>query len=248
MDREVVFPEKWTAPKELTRALPRETKLTGRGLFNVILAVIFLMASIGLAFWLRNEAARDAAHAATLHVQGQQATGEITTLWHKDRGRVPMVAYAFSANGARIHGESQVPDSQWTKLQKAGFLPVLYLPSNPSVNHPAGWDERSVPDWFPIALPLVWVFGAAFLLFNLRRQGRVAAEGVPAAGVVTRCYRVKGGWAARYQFKTKDGAIVKGRDKMWRKFTEGAPVCVLYLPDNPRRNNLYPLCLYTISQ
>jgi hypothetical protein len=249
MDREVVFPEHWTPPRELTRALPRETKLSGRGMLHVVLGVVFLVASVGLGIWLHGKAVQEAAKTAAFHSQSQEASGEITKLWYQDtREREPMVTYAFTANGVRMEGESPVPTKLWAGIRKAGFLPVRYLPSNPAINHPAAWDEAGVPEWFPIVLPATWVAVGAFLLFRVWREARVATDGVPAPGVVTRCFRVKGGWSARYQFQTPDGAILKGRDKVQRKVDEGSTTCVLYLPDNPRRSNLYPLCLHKVQE
>ncbi len=246
MQPDVTFPSNWTPPRELTRALPRETRLSGRGMFNVILSVVFMVAALFLGLWLKNQTAQQTSHTQQLRSQGQEARAEISKLWQSKSTH--MVGYAFSANGMRIHGQAEVPDKVWPTIQKAGFLPVRYLPSDPSVNHPAAWDQESLPDWFPVMIPVLWAVGSGILLFNLRRQRTVATEGVPAAGVIVKCTRIKGGWAARYQFRTPDGAVAKGRDRVWHRVEPGSTVCVLYLPDNPRRNNLYPVCLYTVNQ
>ncbi len=248
MDANVALPDNWTPPRELMRALPRETQLSGRGMFNVILGGVFFIAAIVLGFWLNNESAQQAAQTSALHAQGQEANAEITGLSREGRGSTPTVAYAFTVNGVRMRGRASVPNDLWPKLQKAGFVLVRYLPSKPAVNHPAAWDPAGVPAWFPFLIPSLWAVGSLFLVAMVRRQAKVAAEGVPAPGVVTKCFRIKGGWAARYQFRSKDGTIVKGRDRVHSKFDSGATICVLYLPDNPRRNYIYPLCLYRVTQ
>ena len=230
------------------RALPRETRISGRGMFNVILGGVFMIAAIYLGYWMRNDGERRASQTTVLHTQGQQATGEIGRLWSTDRGRVHMVGYTFTANGIRLRGEASVPRERWAAIQKAGFLPIRFLPSNPAVNHPAAWDEAGVPDWFPFVFPLVWAGCSAILLIGLRRQGQIAAEGVPTAGVITRCFRIKGGWAARYQFRTDDGSIAKGRNRVSSRLEPGAAICVLYLPQNPRRCSIYPLSAYKVVQ
>jgi hypothetical protein len=247
LDPNVAFPENWTPPRELSRALPRETTLSGRGMFNIILGGIFLIAAIALGFWIHNDGAQQAQQTSALHAQGQEANAEITRLSREGKGSTPAVAYAFTANGVRIVGHASAPNDLWPKLQKAGFLLVRYLPSNPAVNHPAAWDPDGVPAWFPVLIPAMWAVGALILLNMLRRQAQVAAEGIPAPGVVTKCSRIKGGWSARYQFRTKDGAIVKGRDRVYSKLEPGANVCVLYLAEKPRRSYLYPLCLYRVA-
>jgi hypothetical protein len=247
MDPTVSFPTNWSPPPELRRAIPREKHLSGRAKLKVILGGVFLIAAVVMGFWLHNEGAQDTAQTQLLRTQGQEANGEITKLWHRDRGRGNMVSYAFTANGVRIRGEASVPKERWASIQKAGFLPVRFLPSNPAINHPAAWDETSVPDWFPILVPSMWAVGSLILLISLLRQGKVAAEGVPVAGVVTKCFRIKGGWATRYQFRANDGTVVNGRDRVYSRLEPGATVCVMYLPENPRRNYLYPMSLYRIT-
>jgi hypothetical protein len=217
-------------------------------MFNIILGVVFLIAAITLGVWLNHDGERQAGQTAALRSQGQEASAEITRLWHQGKSSTPMVAYAFTANGIRIRGDAAVPQSVWPALRKAGFLPVRFLPSNPTVNHPAGWERPALPAWFPFLIPGVWAIGSGILLFSVRRQGQVAAEGLPAAGVVSRCTRIKGGWSVRYQFRAKDGVIAKGRDRVWSRLEPGAAICVLYLPENPRRNYVYPLSLYRVAE
>ena len=246
MDPQFAFPENWAAPRELTRALPRETQLTGRGKFMVAMAWMFLIAAIPLYVWMHNQQVQTSAQNELLRTQGKDAHGEIVRLWRRDRGRIPMVGYAFTANGVRLTGESSVPSGMWAGVQKAGFLPVRYLPSDPSINHPAAWEAKTNPAWMPFLFPAMLAAGGGFLLWNLHRQSLLAAEGMPAAGVVTKCFRIKNGWVVRYQFRMKDGTVTSGRDRRDRKLEAGAPVCVLYSSENPRRNQLYPTCMYRV--
>jgi len=245
MDPVFAIPEDWTAPRELTRALPRETQLTARGRFMLVMAWMFLIAAVPLYVWMHNDVARKTSQNELLRTQGQEANGEIARLWSGDRGRQHMVGYAFTANGVRVRGEAAVPSSQWAVLQKAGFLPVRYLPSNPAINHPAAW-EASTNLWMPSIAPAILVAGGAFLLWTLRRQNRLTAEGVPAPGVVTRCVRVKNGWMVRYQFRLRDGTLGKGRCQTQRRLEAGTSVCILYRADNPRSNGVYPGCTYRV--
>jgi hypothetical protein len=245
MDPQFAIPEDWTAPRELTRALPRETQLTARGRFMLVMGWMFLVATIPLYVWMHNDVVRTTGRNELLRTQGQEANGEIARLWTEGRGHTPMVRYAFTANGVLVRGEAAAPSSQWASLQKAGFLPVRYLPSNPSINHPAAW-EASTNIWLPLIAPAILAVGAAVMFWKLRRQNQLAAEGVPAPGVVTRCIRVKNGWMVRYQFRMKDGTLARGRDQIYRRQEPGTPVCVLYRAENPGRNQLYPVCSYRV--
>jgi hypothetical protein len=249
MTPSVAFPENWTAPRELTRALPRETAMTGRALFTAVFAAMLLLSSIPVILKLRSNNQHDAARAEALRTQGREASGEIVALWRKsDKSHTPMVTYLFTANGVRLRGDSSVPGEFWEKIRKAGFLPIRYLPSDPSVNHPVAWDPPVEPAWLPFLLPALLAGLGTGLLINLRRHAEVAAEGVPAVGVVTKCFRVKGGWAVRYQFRMKDGTAGKGSSQVQRRVEIGANICVLYLPQNPRRNQMYPMCMYRVTQ
>ena len=50
-----------------------------------------------------------------------------------------------------------------------------------------------------------------------------------------------------YEFQLLDGTNVKGRSDVRKVPAEGTALCVLYLPDNPRRNALYPLSLVRLG-
>ena len=246
MDPQFPIPENWTPPRELTRSLPRETQLTARGRFMLVMSWMFLLAAVPLYVWMHNDVVQKTQRNTLLRTQGQEVNGEISRLWSGDRGREHMVGYAFTANGVRLRGEASVPADKWAGIQKTGFLPVRYLPSNPAINHPAAW-ETSTNIWLPLIAPAILAAGGAFLFWTLRRQNQLTAEGVAAPGVVVRCVRVKNGWMVRYQFRVKGGAIEKGRSQTNRKFEAGAPVCILYRSDNPRRNDLYPGCSYRVA-
>jgi len=249
MESAVSFPENWNAPQELRQALPRETHISGQGMVTVVLWLVLLAAAVFLYFVFHHEAASRQAQNDQLRTEGREASGEIARLWRTGgKSSENMVEYFFTADGVRIRGETSVPGRYWAGIQKAGFLPIRYLPSNPAINHPAAWGWPVTPLWAQLLGPGLIV--AVSLLFPSRlwRQAKLAAEGVAAAGVVTRCSATRRGWWTRYQFRTKDGALVAGGYKSGRRFAPGATVCVLYLADHPRRNSIYPLALYRVAQ
>jgi hypothetical protein len=246
MEPEVAFPENWKSPPELARALPRDVRLTGRGIFSAVIAVVLLVGAVPLFLFLRGQDQQRVERTRLLRTEGQAAEGEIVRLWHEGKYATPMVRYAFTAGGLRIQGQSSVPKDRWDRIRIAGFLPVRYLPSNPKINHPAAWDEPSDPAWLALLCPLILAGCGLGVLWNLRRQAGVVAEGQPAPGSVTACYRIRGGWVIRYRFRTKEGAVAKGSSR-GRRQEIGATVCVLYLRDNPGRSLMYPGCLYRVD-
>jgi hypothetical protein len=249
MNPPVSFPENWTAPRELTRALPRETSMTGSALFMAVIAGLMILGCVPLFLFIRTQDNRVKARNEVLRTQGREATGEVQRLWRTSgKESRNMVKYAFTANGVRLNGQSSVPSARWDKVRRAGFLPIRYLPSDPAVNHPAAWEQSTEPAWAPFTAPAMLAAGGSFLVFILRRQAQLMAQGLPAVGVVTRSSRVKGGWALRYQFRMKDGGVASGSSHVRRRGEVGATVCVLYLPQNPRRNQVYPTGLYRVTQ
>jgi hypothetical protein len=86
-----------------------------------------------------------------------------------------------------------------------------------------------------------------FVLNRLRRHRRLASEGLPAAGVVTKRYDLgRGSGWIRYQFQTQNGSAAYGLYKLG--LDVGATICVVYLAGNPWRNMPYLKCWYRVAQ
>ncbi len=242
-------PENWTPPWELTRALPREIGMTGSGIFIAVLAIVLTLGSIPLFLIFHYANVHDKTWAAALRTEGRETAGQIVRLWQTGgKSHTRMVAYTFKVNGVSVDGDASVPRDAWNGLWTGATLPIRYVPSDTHINHPAAWEMSTMADWVPFVFP-AFLAGVGVMLFTiLRQQARVAAEGLPAAGVVTKCFRVKGGWAVRYEFRTKDGASARGGGQVSRSMDPGATVCVLYLADNPRRSQMYPMNFYRVTQ
>jgi hypothetical protein len=88
----------------------------------------------------------------------------------------------------------------------------------------------------------------AFLLpIAVRREARLLAEGRPAPGRVTGFKRAGKTIQVQYEFHLLNGALVKGKVNRSKPPIEGTTVCVLYDPENPRRNAPYPLSLVRLE-
>jgi hypothetical protein len=238
----------WTPPRELRGALPRKKRLTRRGWFALAVAAAMIPGAIFTFVVFRMAQSESSQYNRRLRAQGREATAKVTRLWRTGgKGATDMVAYSFSAGAARVHGECEVPFRLWAGLRNGDDLPVRYLPSDPAVNHPAAWEEDTTPMWVALGLPALPAAIGLFLLIMLVRRGQVAACGLPAPGTVTMCDSLKTGYAVKYRFRTKDGSTIGGRDQSDRPWSAGAAVCVLYMPQNPARNSLYPLTWYRLT-
>ena len=88
----------------------------------------------------------------------------------------------------------------------------------------------------------------AFLLpIPVRREVRLLAEGRPAPGRVTGFKKADEAFRVQYEFRLLNGALAKGKVNRSKPPVVGAPLCVLYDPENPRRNALYPLSLVRLE-
>jgi len=102
---------------------------------------------------------------------------------------------------------------------------------------------------FVVALALVALSWLAW--YFVHRERRLLAEGRAAVGLITghsQMHRSSHGGevgkSAYYQFAQMSGALAKGETSPSKKPPDiGSTICVLYDPENARRNARYPLSL-----
>ena len=85
------------------------------------------------------------------------------------------------------------------------------------------------------------------MLIPLRRQNRLLTEGRPAPGRVTAIKKADKVLVVQYEFRLLNGVVVKGKYNASKVPAADQPLCVLYDPENPRRNALYPLSLVRLE-
>jgi Protein of unknown function (DUF3592) len=234
---------RWAPPEGLSYSGPRPVRLSGQGLVLVCLSGIFaLCASIigPLAFRaIQGRIDRD----TLLSKQGVAAVGTVTKVW-KESGKTPtpMVSYRFVAPGGEFTGQSGMRAEVWRGIQPGESLVVRYLPSRPEVNQPAQGIPNPPPAWLAWMPTLMFLWPPIMFWFMIRAQWRLLADGVPVRAVVTRINRSKK-TNAYYEFKIPAGTAITGKSVVSGRSVPdvGAQVCVLYNPENPRKNSLYPL-------
>jgi hypothetical protein len=200
-----------TTPRELTGQLPRRTRASSFGIATAIMATVFLVTAVAFDLWAGIYAAQQMLNSAALRREGSEAVGEVKRLWLSGRSNKHRVSYVFTTKGISLTGESTAPKQIWYSLRESSSLPIRFLPASPAVNHPAAWEESALSAWALLVIPIVPAAVGIVLLMQLRGQRQLAAEGLPAAGVITKCSRgSKGGWWVEYQFRTEDGRTVKG--------------------------------------
>ena len=103
---------------------------------------------------------------------------------------------------------------------------------------------------FAIPITLAALLAALGIMFlsQFPKQRRLVSEGLPAIGVITKCGRARGGFYVNYEFRTNDGKSANGIGLCDNRRQTGENVWVLYLPQNPNRNGLYPLDYYRVEE
>ena len=242
--------ENWTPPDGLGYSSLRPVRLTGAGIALLVVAGAMLLGAVAAGIGLGTTARRQAHEHLLLREQGVTTDARITRLWSstsKEDKRY-WVAYRFTVQERAHEARHQVPTRIWQTLTVGSSLPVRYLPSNPKVNHPTGWDDAPMPNWVPFLVSGELAVIAVVLAMLLRRQVRLLTEGRPAPGIVTGHRRTRNGTVIRYEFQLLNGATAKGRGQSRRPPGIGSPVCVLYDPENPRRSAPYPLTLVKLTR
>ena len=236
-------------PSELSGSLPRPLRLSKNGVKMAAAAAVMLILAVGFALSFAIGTVPQLQKERDLRRNGTETVGEITRLWSQGRPIVLKVSYTFVVAGVSYTGEARVPDRFWHGLHDAPSLPIQYLPSNPAINHPEAWELTALSDWDSLVAPIVGLALAVFLLVPLRSERRLVAKGLPAVGEITQCTPGKrGGFSVSFDFRAQDGSVTKGSGWSESRQQVGERVCVLYFPQNPRRNLSYPSPNYRVGQ
>lgn len=234
------FSAEITGPSELSTHSPRRVVLSGTGIQMAVAAAILLALAAAVAVWVGRDAMQQMRRNSALLQTGRQTEGAITDFQSSDSFR-PRVNYTFTAGGATYAGQAQVPPRLARALAHSGSLPVVYLPANPAVNHPAGWQRSPFSESALIVAPIVSALLGLSLFVPLLVERRIALHGTPVLAVVTKCTQGRNGFLLKYAFHLEDGTAVKGSGWFETHQEPGISIWAMYLPKHPRRNLPYPL-------
>jgi hypothetical protein len=232
-------------PVELQQNTPRKIRLAARGLYYLIgstlVSIVLLACAVGLSI-----------HDAKLVKRGNELTrdGHLTYTNDVQIGgpRQATVYYSFTYNGENYHGDAFLPKERVAQVEqycKSGSFPILFLPNDPSVNHPYDWhDTQSVPLlklFFALLVIVQWSVLFRFILQDLRlvRSGKVAV------GKVTSCrFSRNGGFLLEYKFCDMDDLLTEGKGEYPVPKKKGEEICVLYPPAETTKSRPYPLVFF----
>jgi hypothetical protein len=237
------------AHTELMRPLPRTVTLNdGNDARYALIVVLLFFVCGGLWLgWKGYDDVQQFKHRAVLRSEGRVVIGEVTGF---SFGRyTPMsVVYRFAVNGVTYSGRALEPENLGvgTSLDKGDKIPVRFLSYDPAVNHPDAWEWSLAIGWWFVAFQVFfWAIGG-FCLALLMRDRKLARHGSIAAAIVRGCTPDDRRFRVEYEFRTGDGVLVKGHSDRPDECGIGTTVWILYLPQRPRRNDMYPLPLFDV--
>lgn len=240
--------EEQSSPSELRGPLPRRVQMNSTNASAMVVVVVLCLGVGGVmvASACRGILTQTQQRSALRRV-GRDTVGKVTAT-HAGHGS-PTVTYAFEANGHNYSGKAELANYRLI-FHESDQIAVRYLPTDPTVNHPADWEWSGleIMDLIPQVFMLFLASVGVAALVALFRDRTLARRGRPAKGVVTDCSPGKSDFQVEYEFRTDDGMPVTGHSSSPDEYGAGARVCVLYLPQKPRRNSMYPLRYFEVVE
>jgi hypothetical protein len=223
---------------------PRKSRLSRNGMLAATGCVLLWVFSIVSGYLTATNARHEIETRERLRTRGSETSGRIV------RTARYLVFYQFEANGQTFAGQAHMPDRIRGSLRESDPFPIRYLPSDPALNHPAGWEDSETSAWEPVIASLIAVALGVTIGLSIWSNRTLVSRGIAVVGVVTKCGGPlsRGGFQLRYDFRTEDGNELKGRGWCETRQEVGTSVRVLYLPTHPKRNLPYPSPYYSIDR
>jgi hypothetical protein len=245
MDHEAEFSEPQAFPAELCGPTPRKVRLTGAGWYDVCLGSVFVAIAAALLVLFYSKAIHDVTIKNDLRQSTSETMGQITGKWGTPKPRIYGINYTFFVDGVTYAGKSSAPEDIWRGLGNGDNLSIKYFPSDPNINHPAGWEITPGSMWWRLIFGVIALPGFG-VYRRLLKKRRFAIEGVPAIARITNCYSDGRGYRLEYEFRTENGDLMACSGN-GSKREIGSTVCLLYLPANPSRHGIYPIDAFRIE-
>jgi len=236
-------------PRGLGESRPRDVGLSALGKFLVVLAVLFVLGTLGAGLGLERVALRQAETRRLLTETGVDTDAVVVSVRAQTKAKPMSVSYRFTAGGQAYGGQHEVQGSATRTLRVGSPFAIRYAASAPGVNVPRGVIPNAMPAPLPWLTAATCCALASFVAAALTRQRRLLIWGRAAeARVIARQKHSSGEGGAHdtlsYEFPLLSGVLRKGTTATSRKGPAiGDRLCVIYDPDRPSRNAPYPLSL-----
>jgi len=246
----------WRAPAELLACpMPRPVQLRWQGKVMAAITGLVLVFAVFVTSTAISFAVREETLLSNLEHQGVAAEAEILKKWvvRRDKSTRRYVLYRFQAAGRTYEAQATVASASYEGVRVGDRVPVRYVASRPEHSRLAL--ERDLTAvrlgaWLTLLLPALFVPFLWMVSYPLRVQRKLVQWGQPAGAVVTKVSPTKGGMHVAYQFLEMAGNVVSGSTVVDRAEAPnpGQKVTILYDPQKPSRNTLYPAPMVQVAQ
>ena len=223
-------------PAQLWRPGSHEVRLSAGGVALAILAAALLLGGCALGVFLFLAGTAEA----------RSTVGEVLELTRE------RVRYRYTLEGETYTGNHELSRRTRRALAVGSPISVRYSVKNPR----RSWigRESEMPLWVPPFVAVSFAAGPLGIVFALRREWNLLANGRAAVGRVVASKKVhKGGghgsktaYRLTVEFRILSGALRTARFDRRRDVALGGNVTVVYDRDDPGRSQLYPFRLVKV--
>lgn len=229
----------------------RDVRLTANGVAAMGVAIVLAALALAAAIVLPSVHARQEAERNTLRSGAVSASATIVAV-KVTRGEHPRrdVTYRYTAAGGDYDRSARVPQRDRRALPVGARIPIFYLDSAPARSWLPGDEPDVLPLWVVPPVTCVLALFSGALIWRIRRDRVLLAEGRFAQARVVASTKVKhqhhSAHRVRYTFTALSGKTVTATSEVRRApGAVGDTIRVLYHRDDPNRNAIYPLTLVT---
>lgn len=223
-------------PEELTGPTPRRVSASQDTVMGMIMFGFLILGFGGLTVWGSLDAYHHLQLRTGLRQSHKTTTGHVGRMVIGRHSRT--VKYQFAVAGISYAGSAEGPPG--ADPNPSDPILIRYNPANPTMNHPDAWEWSPSSDLMPFLFSTFFFSMGGIGIVYLIRMRNLVRYGQPAVASVDSCAPNKKLYRVEYRFHTDSGGEQTGKSDSEKKVEVASTVWVLYMPDNPRRNCVYP--------
>ncbi len=188
---------------ELQQQLPRRIRpqVNARGIYYLVGGTLVSVAIAALIIIVGSLTPKEIKDRVALKREGSLTyTNDVRV----GGGRSSTVFYTFTFKGQSYSGKAFLPHEYLDKVvsySKVGNFPILFVPRNPSINHPYDWMGSGSFPLICYLLTIIIIVQWSVLIKSIFQDLRFARNGATAIARVTKCsYGRNGGIYLKYEF------------------------------------------------
>lgn len=241
-------------PAELSGGVPRDVRLTGRGITLAAIAAALVAGAMASAVLMSVAVARTSEERRLRERDGVPAEAEVVLVTPRRGDNPRRLEYRYWVDGREHTGRARLRNRDLRPLSQGTLMPVDYLRSRPETSWMRGYEPDDIPIGVIPITSMSLLAGAAGVTWKLRRQWILLAEGRVAEARITGQKKVrarvgneavqKSRYRVTYEFRALSGATLTGRINVEKAPPSvGTTVAVVYHRDKPEWSAVYPLQL-----